>query len=364
MTKLELSIDPEGLPGWGVWEAVREFVQNWADNTEDSDWFWNDNYDGRGGYLYLSNKNTSLPRKSLLVGNSTKREDNTTRGRHGDGLKSAMAVLLRQGKEIRIHNDNVVWTPTLSHSDIYGCELLTIVEQEVDSTGHLEVFITMTCEDFETVIANCLLLQEDGRKLHSTDKGDILLDEEYKGKIFCGGIYVNTLQQLEYGYDFKPEVLSLDRDRQAIDSFDIKWITKEMWREIGTDPDKASDVAEMIHDEIEDTKYLVSHASPSTSLKEAAMEIYRDNYQGNMLAESFVEAEELKAAGNDNVVYLGKEDFTNLVKSSDKYKTIDFGIVQTVKTSPKEKVENWLEEWQDEITEEVYISLQDLINTL
>lgn len=361
--RLELSVDPEGLPDWSVWEATREFLQNWKDNTEDSTWEVNPD-----GYVHtiltLTNKNTKIPRSCLLVGNSSKRDDEDSIGRHGDGLKSAMAVMVRSGLSVNIFNGGVNWWPTISYSDTYGKDVLVVEEREVDNNTDFSVDLQIRVSDWEEIKKNCLFLEPPVGEVISTSYGDILKDEAYKGKIFCGGLYVTTLEELDNGYDFPPSALQLDRDRKAVDSFDVKWITKEMWREVSSKHDDFAETCSYIVDMVSrgssDTEYLRNTSTPA-SLKAAFEAEYEEKFEGKYLAESHMEAEELKAAGNYDVVYLGNNTLTKMIKNTEKYQSIDFGLK---KVSLSDKFQEWADKYIDNMPAEMYDELQDLISEL
>jgi hypothetical protein len=79
---------------------------------------------------------------------------------------------------------------------------------------------------------------------------------ELKGKIFCGGIYVDTHKDLHYGYDFNVSELTLNRDRNMANSFDVKWNTSRMWALISMSKrGKLFDTYDMLKKGIPDVEY-------------------------------------------------------------------------------------------------------------
>ena len=113
MAKYELSLSPEYVSHWGIVEAVREIFQNAIDQAavqEDNPMFfsyeknevksagWGMTYE-QDGVLRIGNRDSILDAKSLLLGATTKRDDQKTIGQFGEGYKIATLVLLRSGKQ-------------------------------------------------------------------------------------------------------------------------------------------------------------------------------------------------------------------------------------------------------------------------
>jgi hypothetical protein len=75
----------------------------------------------------------------------------------------------------------------------------------------------------------------------TVDRGMLILDPAYKGKIFCKGIYVQTVPEIEYGYDLK--WVRLDRDRSIISGWDLNWEMTKMHQEaLASQPEKMAPV--------------------------------------------------------------------------------------------------------------------------
>lgn len=71
MKKYELSLSRNYVSSWGIEEAIRELLQNAKDsNGEDII-----DIDKSSGTITITNKNTSIPSSTLLLGNTSKRDD-------------------------------------------------------------------------------------------------------------------------------------------------------------------------------------------------------------------------------------------------------------------------------------------------
>ena len=88
---------------WGLWEALRELLQNWADQKDNSE----DDRDTvefsvRNGHdvgtVVLKNHGVTLTPDTLTLGGTSK-ADGGSRGKYGEGMKLSWAVLYRLGIE-------------------------------------------------------------------------------------------------------------------------------------------------------------------------------------------------------------------------------------------------------------------------
>jgi hypothetical protein len=310
-----------------------------------------------------------LDKSALVIGSSSKRDDDSQRGRHGDGLKSAMACLLREGVSLEIQNGPITWHPSSRYSSTFDQSVVT-----VDMTNHgdrdyctdLEVIISgLSDEQIVNIKKNTLAFCDMEGKTYSTSRGDILKGDDQRGRIYCGGLYVATVPSLDYGYDFKQEFLSLDRDRKAVDSFDIKWQTKEMWSEYAsTGPAEGVEgVAAMIYRDSSDTEYL-SHAVVPESLATAVVEVYDSEMKGSVLADSAEDARKLRASGYRNVEFLNNDAFTKIVKRSSSYQKFSSEIKVVL---PEELLDNWHQSWEYELSklaEDSFFEMREAVSQL
>lgn len=232
MTKYELSISANYVPSWGIVEAVRELFQNALDEeTKDANNKMFFDYDN--GVLCIGNKNSTLDIQSLLVGTTAKQGNDAYIGQHGEGYKLATIVLLRSGHGLTFYNYNAreIWRPRFVKSRKYNgalvptffVERVPIWDKVPEHSLVIEVS-NVSPEEYEDIKNSNLHLQEPVESL-STSYGSVLLDKNYRSKVYVEGLYVCDSRKLEYGYDFKPAQLKLDRDRRLVDTFNLLWQT-------------------------------------------------------------------------------------------------------------------------------------------
>lgn len=242
MAKHQLTISPSYVPDWTYIQAVRELFQNSLDNEiEDKE---NKAYfDYKGDTLYIGSTLGKLEESSLLMGYSTKRNNSKTIGKHGEGYKVALMVLLREGKEVVIRNNgaNETWKTRLVGSRKYGGEKL--VEIDIVKRGankkkekHAVVYEIsgVTEEEYFEIVKSNLHIQEDYNTIELNPSpnyvgSEILSGDEHKGHIYVNGLFVCIDNKFEYGYNLSPNNISLDRDRRLVTTFDISIKTSQLW---------------------------------------------------------------------------------------------------------------------------------------
>ena len=161
----------------------------------------------------------------MLLGNTSKRDDLDKIGQFGEGYKLALLVLLRDDKEVFIKNGNKNWIPSFEYSDNFECEVLCITETAGngnDLTFEISGFDSSELDELENEF-----LGLNGQAYNSiqTSYGEILTDSDYKGKVFVDGLPVYEDDNFDYGYNFKPCYVSLDRDRKSINIYELKRLT-------------------------------------------------------------------------------------------------------------------------------------------
>lgn len=228
-TRIELSLTVNYCPGWGLWEGVREIVQNAVDDEE-----WNGGkmvieHSARAQKLSIKSQGVVLERSVLLLGASDKKENE--RGHFGEGLKIGVLALVRSEHPVIIYNGDEVWRPVIEPSEQFaGSNVLCfqtrkLPKSRADFTVEVE---NISKPVWEQMKAKFLFLSPDNAA--DTVKvrgGTILLAPDRKGEVYVKGIYVNDVPELDCGYDL--ERMELDRDRRLIDTWNLKDMLGKLW---------------------------------------------------------------------------------------------------------------------------------------
>lgn len=234
----ELSLTKGYVAHWTVQDAVREIIQNAIDQEAQIP---NNKmsivYDGENA-LTISNQASVLNKKALLLGYTSKENDDKTIGKFGEGLKVALLVLNRLNKKVTIYNygKKEVWTSAFKKSKKYeGEEILTVtVETEAiwkkAPNDNLSIVIEgVTKEEYSEIVKRTLLLQENPKVLNCQNGCQILLDEDKAGCIYVNGLFVSKSNDFEYGYNMTPSKITIGRDRDLVNEFFLVYETSNMW---------------------------------------------------------------------------------------------------------------------------------------
>lgn len=268
--KYELTLVKNYASNWDLQDALREIIQNAIDQEQQvEDNKMEISYNEATEELFVSNKKSVLNKKMLLLGYTSKKNDSETIGQFGEGLKLALLILNRLGKEVIIYNYGAkeVWTSKFVKTRRYeGEELLTIFVDTGALFSHfpdndLTIKIAgISKQDYLDLQARTLLLQEDLGECIYSDYGRILLNPKYQGEIFVNGLYVSNVYNMKYGYDIKPQYLKIGRDRNLLNEFDICSVTTNMWK-ISNRPE----IKDLVHEDKKDISNLRYYAEKNIS---------------------------------------------------------------------------------------------------
>jgi hypothetical protein len=224
-TVLELSLSPDYVKSWGVWEALREFTQNGLDAHDQGFPFQVTR--SRNGNVKFNTKGCILTRDTLLLG-VTSKDSGLARGQFGEGYKLACLVLARAGYALQIRTGSEIWTPFLEQSSTFGRPVLkvrirgaaTYVDGVVITVDGLT---DVSWGDFVSKVLDVSGIpgsKVKARKQFSTNFGHILCDPSYRGVLFARGLFVTKCNETyRYGYNFS--CIDLDRDRKTPSSWGL-----------------------------------------------------------------------------------------------------------------------------------------------
>lgn len=227
----ELTLTQNYVFDWNFCDAVRELIQNGTDQEIlDKENEFSIEYDRKSETLRLKNTKSKLKINTLLLGKSSKSDNEDTVGQFGEGYKIAALVLNRLGKTFTIFNNekNEVWTSRFKDSKKWLDKILVfdIEENKTEETGLVIEIGNVTSSD-NSDLYDVWLGFYDVEKIETT-YGDILTEEEFKDQIFVNGLKVACSEEMEYGYNFKPKYIKLERDRKTCDAWQARDTTSLM----------------------------------------------------------------------------------------------------------------------------------------
>jgi hypothetical protein len=238
---------------WGLKEGLRELIQNQRDelihllgkdNIETqalneyefnflkkgtNEIYGSIRYEQMGQKLLLENKG-KLETFNLLLGGTTRNPSNNSAitGQFGEGLKIAAIALLRLNKSLSIVNTDQVWIFRLKDDPNF----IRNGQQEKclfwrydpynnpQRAGKVIVEIrNITIDEWKETIDNYLWLVSKVKKLgiiNAGNYGDIILNPEFKDRIYSRGVFVTKSGGVGFGYNLN---LTLDRDRNCITDY-------------------------------------------------------------------------------------------------------------------------------------------------
>lgn len=341
----ELPLSRDYVRHWGVVEAVREICQNAIDSESPFEYSIGD------GFLSITSRFAKLEPKTLLLGTTSKADATDKIGSFGEGYKIAMLVLTRENRKLTIFNGDLTWTPSFKMNKHFQEEILTIKESnypEGRGKGLTFLIEDLSQSDIDQIIDMNMSMWKSIGNVIETTYGQILID--HPGKLFVAGLFVcNT--EFKFGYNVKPEFLKLERDRQTVSTFDLAFLTKNMWFETK----RFKEIAEHISNELPDLQY-ANYGTPDM-VKEACYELFIDQHPGAVAASSQNELKNLIKQGLQRVVYIGGGAMYSCVTESKSYKSVTLVAVKT----PHEWMHEWFKDNRGNMRRDAIVSFKELL---
>jgi hypothetical protein len=252
MSRIELPIETTYLPKWGVWEGIRENIQNAKDAEKEHSAPMTIVHEDN--ILKIFNKGVSLSHEALLFGHSTKTDKRDMIGQWGEGLKLGTLALIRAGHTVFIRSGDETWVPTIEKSHNFDANVLVFnIEKSNDIGGVLVEIHDISIDKWASMRPKFIFLLENRGEFIDTHKGTLILDPDLQGRIYVKGIFIQHKSELLYGYDLKEG--EVDRDRRIIEPWDCKWRIVDIWiAAIEDRPELFGHFYTVLQDNIEDIK--------------------------------------------------------------------------------------------------------------
>jgi len=197
-----------------AWSGIREILQNALDGHDKGHYMTVEHKKAADWALRVKNEGVTLSRDALVLGFSSKRNDASARGQHGEGLVVGINALLNFGHEVWIRTGSETWIAKHVTNDS-GLEVLVIdIRQQPKAINDFIVEVKgVTPEDWKSYQERLLFFGDKTDKRISLNSGTILLDPKYQNNLFVKGIYVCQMpDNYNFGYNLNIE---LNRDREV-----------------------------------------------------------------------------------------------------------------------------------------------------
>lgn len=366
----ELTLTPNYVSDWTFNDAIRELIQNGTDQEIlDKNNKFSIDYDYKSKTLRLTNTKSKLKINTLLLGRSSKSDNEDTVGQFGEGYKIAALVLNRLGKSFTIYNNerNEVWTSRFKNSEKWLEKILAFYVEKVpaQNSGLVIEVGNVTADEYDSLCDTWIGFHEDLEKIETT-YGDILLDEEMSNKFFVNGLSVSCSEDMEYGYDFKPKYITLERDRKTCDSWNAGDITSKMIAEAMLNGKiEFERVKSMVESNGDDVYHLDfnTHLGGVQEIQKRMIESFDKQYTTpySIPVREQSDIDRVKAYGGNPVVVPYK--VANLLKDETSKRIQELVTAPTGKSlTLKERFQRWYDAYSCKLDEGARQELAELIN--
>lgn len=207
--KLRTGISPNYVRGWDVTKALREIVQNYLDTLQE--------FKCRGritwskGYAIIKDNGPGLEMKHLALGVSEKSD--MAKGQFGEGLKLALLVLAREGREVEIQTQNRVIKPEIVHDPNYGTEIL-VLDVKPSKQAFRGTTIRVACSETELVEAKGYFVEFTKDQIVWMEKDKISIPG---GFLYLNGTRIGQIPNSLFSYHLNGKWDNLgNRDREVV----------------------------------------------------------------------------------------------------------------------------------------------------
>jgi len=303
--KIELTVKTNYLPNWGVYEGVRELIQNAKDGESEFKALLKVRHRDPNT-LIIENEGVTLPHEALLFGHTTKSGKEDLIGKFGEGLKLGVLALVRSGHEVKIRSGSEIWTPVIERSEKFDADVLVFYidkNRKEKNRIQIEVF-NITKEEWELLKPCFLFLNKDNSHRIDTHYGAVLLRESEVGKLYVKGIFVEHEPQFRFGFDLTHDV-DVDRDRKMIARCSLDWRVRSILAEAACSAKFVQEYLSLVQDNAKELLGLGSYEAKSLpkNIIEKAAEDFKSRHGVNAIpVETLAESKDIAHLGKTGIV--------------------------------------------------------------
>lgn len=372
MRTYELSLTTNYVMDWDFSMAIREIIQNGTDQ-ETVDPYNRFSIEYRDGVIRFINTRSKLKINTLLLGRSSKSGNDETVGQFGEGYKIGALVLNRLGKTFTIYNNgrNEIWRSRFVNSRRWHDQIF-VFDVEDHPTDEQELVIevgNVTPEEYEDLQSKWLGFLDDYKRINTT-YGEILMDPEQKNRIYVNGLFISCNAELQYGYNFKPAYLKLERDRKSCDTWDAQKLTGKMLSEAFDKGEiDGSDIYELVEDEADDVgvmPFINKNDNVCACLVQKLEEKYQEPEKPVIPVTANSDYEKVERYGGRPVFV--NYTMGNLLRSETQNKIKDlmnaYETKEGKKYTVKEKLMMWLDCYEQQLSVEAQEKFKEILSEL
>lgn len=190
-----------GHKDWDVISALREFLSNMLDTKKE----YSVTHDGT--YAYIEDQGEGLPKKSFVLGESTR--DDSQIGQFGEGLKLGFLTLLRENRTVEVSTVGYDILVQAVQSETYESTVMQLIFSPNKRT--LGTWIKVQCSKEELEEAMSLFLQL--REPQRVDAGIYLPG----GSVYVLGLRTAKIPNMLFSYNIEDKTMT-NRDRNIVDT--------------------------------------------------------------------------------------------------------------------------------------------------
>ena len=222
--QIDYGFGREYLSNWSIKEALREVLQNYIDY---GDYNVTTSEHGDNSKVFVTITNNYNPEKLefLRIGNSDKGSNQDAIGHHGEGLKMAFLIFLREGLTFRMSTPLVVIKADWKQDSMVGETMVIYYDTHMNTNDFISFETWFECpKDVYDDFINNIVIEED--IIYKCHIGSIV--NKPKGNIYSGNLFVCHVKNLSKSYNIKPQFLPLDRDRSVPRDWDVEYYTSQI----------------------------------------------------------------------------------------------------------------------------------------